>query len=174
MKKTICSFVVMLSITINAQKQNVEPYVIKHCIDKMTDKEYYIPKKDFVASNANKTKGVIISPNFEMENGSLVLNQLLCTVLNIGNCKEKDELIVLFTDDTKITLTSYNKFNCDGYAFYSLSSDDRQLLSSKKISAIRFIDSRSFESLNYKLQETEKDYFMRAINNHKIVEITCD
>ena len=139
----------------------------------MTDKEYYFPQRKLICANTEKTKGFTISPNFKSADGKIVNNGFMCKNVNIGSCDEKDNLIILFEDDTKITLTSWNKFNCDGNAYFNFTDSELSELSTKKVTTIRFSNGRSYESLTVPLKEDQKDYFVRAYTNNKIVEVDC-
>ena len=172
MKKTILSVTALL--TFSAYSQTTKPYVIEHCIDKMTDKEYYLASKNFIGSNTQKTQGFIITPNFRKENDKIEQSNLILENIGIGNCDEKDNLIFLFDDDTKITITSWNKFNCDGKAYFTLSEDDLEMLKSKNISAIRFVNGYSFQSLTYNLKKEEKGFFINVYSNYVIKETNCN
>jgi hypothetical protein len=171
MKKLLLNLVLLVSLS--AFSQTTTPFVIEHCKDKMTDKEYYFAEKKIICANAEKTKGFTISPNFKAKNGALVNAGFMCKNVNIGSCDENDSLIFLFEDETKMTLTSWNKFNCEGNAYFEFSDDDLKQLSTKKINAIRFSNGRSYESLTYTLKDVEKDFFIRVYTNNKIVEIDC-
>ena len=105
MKKTI--LLVTALLTFSAYSQTTKAFVIEHCIDKMTDKEYYLASKKFIGSNTQKTQGFLITPIFKKEDDKMVQNGLILENVGIGNCDEKDDLIFLFEDDTKITITSY-------------------------------------------------------------------
>lgn len=172
MKKTILSVTALL--TFSAYSQTTKPFVIEHCIDKMTDKEYYFPIKNFIGSNAQKTKGFIITPHLKKEDDKLVQTNLILENIGIGNCEEKDNLIFLFDDETKVSVTSWNKFNCEGKAYFTLSEDELESLKSKNITAIRFINGYNYESLTYNLKKEETTYFKNAYTNYVIKEINCD
>lgn len=172
MKKTILSVTALL--TFSAYCQTTKPFVIEHCIDKMTDREYYLASKNFVGSNAQKTQGFVITPNFKKENDKIEQNNLILENIGIGNCDEKDDLIFLFEDDTKITITSWNKFNCDGKAYFNLSEDELENLKSKNILAIRFVNGYSSESLTYNLKKEERGFFINLYTNYVIKEVNCN
>jgi hypothetical protein len=53
---------------------------------------------------------------------------LLYILLTAVDVSEYPPVIFLFDDDTKITITSWNKFNCDGKAYFTLSEDDLELV----------------------------------------------
>lgn len=171
MKKLLLNFVLLISLS--AFSQTTTPFIIEHCKDKMTDKEYYFPQKKLICANTEKTKGFTISPNFKSADGKIVNNGFMCKNVNIGSCDEKDNLIILFEDDTKITLTSWNKFNCDGNAYFDFTDSDLVGLSTKKVNSIRFSNGYSYESLTISLKLDQKDYFVKAYSNQKIVEVDC-
>ena len=172
MKKLLIITALFLSnLTFSQQKKQ---FIIEHCIDKMTEREYFLTQKKLICANTQKTKGFTITPQFNLEDGNIVPNGFICKNANIGNCNEKDDLIFLFEDDTKLTLTSWNDFNCDGNAYFSFDKDDLNYLSTKKITDIRFSNGYSYESYTYTFKQAEKDYFINAYTNHKVIEIDCD
>ena len=122
MKKTILSVTALL--TFSAYSQTSKPFLIEHCIDKMTDKEYFLSTKNLVGANTQKTQGFSITPHFKSVDGKMYQSGLILKNIGIGNCDEKDSLIFLFEDGTKITITSWNKFNCEGKAYFDLTEDD--------------------------------------------------
>jgi hypothetical protein len=171
MKKLLLNLVLLTSLSAFSQKTT--PFTIEHCKDKMTDKEYYFAQKKLICANPEKTKGFTVTPNFKAENGSMVNNGFICENVNIGSCDEKDSLIILFEDQTKITLNSWNKFNCDGNAYFDFTDSELEELSTKKVSTIRFTNGYSYENLTVSLKQEQKDYFIRVYTNHKIVEVDC-
>ena len=171
MKKTILLAIALFSF--NAYCQTDKPFIIKHCVDKMTDREYFFADKSLICANAQKTMGFKITPDFKFENNALVNNGLLCRNVNIGTCDEGDKLIFLFSDDTKITITAWNKFNCEGNAYFNLSEDEYLSLSTKNVNSIRFINGRSYDTYTYTLKPSEQDYFIRAYTKNKIVDEDC-
>jgi hypothetical protein len=139
----------------------------------MTDKEFYFSQRKLICANPEKTKGFTVLPNFKAENGGMKNNGFMCKNVNIGSCDENDSLIILFDDDTKITLTAWNKFNCEGNAYFDFSDSQLTDLSTKKVNTIRFTNGRSYESLTITLKQDERDYFVRAFSNQKIIEVDC-
>jgi hypothetical protein len=171
MKKLLLNFALLISLSTFSQTTN--PFVIEHCKDKMTDKEYYFSVRRLICANTEKTKGFIITPDFIMQKGVLKNNGFMCKNVNIGSCDEDDVLIILFDDDTKITLKSWNKFNCEGNAYFKISDDEFIKLSTKQVNTIRFTNGRSYESLTVTMKEEQKDYFINAYTNQKIIETDC-
>ncbi len=171
MKKLLLNLVLLVSLS--AFSQTTTPFIIEHCVDKMTDKEYYFAQRKLICANTEKTKGFTIIPNFKADKGQMVNNGFLCKNVNIGSCDENDSLIILFDDDTKITLNAWNKFNCEGNAYFDFNDSQLKDLSAKKVNTIRFSNGRSYESLTITLKEDQKDYFIRAFTNNKIIEVDC-
>jgi hypothetical protein len=171
MKKLLFNLVMLISIS--AFSQTTIPFVIEHCKDKMTDKEYYFPQKKLICANPEKTKGFTLVPNFKATDYGVKNNGIMCDNVNIGSCDEKDSLIILFEDDTKIILTSWNKFNCEGNAYFDFSDSELNDLSTKKINTIRFTNGYTYDTLTITLKIQQKDYFVRAFSNQKIEEVDC-
>lgn len=67
----------------------------------------------------------------------------------------------------------WNKFNCEGNVYVDFSSEELELLKTKKVTAIRFSNGRSYDTLTYNLKPSEQDYFIRAYTNFQIVEVDC-
>jgi hypothetical protein len=172
MKKTIISALALF--TFSAYSQTEKKFVIEHCIDKMTDKEYFLSTKKFVGANAQKTQGFAITNSFKAVDGKMEQNGIILKNIGIGNCDEKDELIFLFDDETKITITAWNKFNCEGKAYFSLTDSEYDLLKSKKVSAIRFKNGYSYDTLTYTLKKEEQGFFINLYTNYIIQEVKCD
>jgi hypothetical protein len=170
MKKLFLNLLLLISLSAFSQS---EPFIIQHCKDKMTDREYYLSESKIICANPEKTKGFTITPNFRATNGKMSNSGFICKSVNVGKCVEKDNLIFLFEDDTKITLTSWNDFNCDGNSYFNFTNSELRDFSSKKVIIIRFMNGRTYDTFTYKLQDDQKDYFIRAYTNQKIVEINC-
>lgn len=170
MKNFILLSIALLSFSAYSQNE----FEIEHCKDVMNDAEYFFVKKNILATNKEKTKGFSIYPSFKKSTTGIAQNGLICKAINIGTCVEDNSLIFLFSDDTKITITSWNKFNCEGKAWFNLTEEEYKDLSTKKLKAMRFTNGRSFESLTYNLTEVESNYFTSAYTNHKIVEVSCN
>lgn len=172
MKKILS--ITFICVFANSFSQTSNPFLIEHCIDKMTDNEYYMSQRKLICSNEAKTKGFTILPMFKKENGIMINNGFYVENVNIGNCDEKDNLIFLFEDDSKFNITAWNKFNCEGNSYFDITEEQLKELSTKKISMIRFINGINSDSLTYTLKNIEKDYFVRAYSNNKILEVNCN
>jgi hypothetical protein len=92
-------------------------------------------------------------------------------MVGIGNCVENNTFIVKFSDESKIELKSWNDFNCEGDAWFSVKEDNLKSLETKKITKIRVQNGRTFESFTMEVPEIDSDYFIQLIyatKNNKI------
>jgi hypothetical protein len=137
--------------------------------DIMTDEEY-IYTNDSLLSLDGKKEGFIVKPSFEIKNGVFAYSGIIVESVGIGTCLEKDDLTLLFEDNTKITLKSHSKFNCKGISQFDLGGTELNKLT-KRIKAVRFLNGRSFESLTILLEkEKDKTFFIdvkRAIDKQE-------
>ena len=140
----------------------------------MTDREYFLSSKNFVGTNTQKTQAFVITPSFKSVDGKMVQNGFILKNIGIGNCDEKDNLIFLFEDNTKLEISMWNKFNCEGKAYFNLSESDLDLLKSKNISAIRFNNGYTYNSLTYNMKKEEQGFFINVYTNNVIKETNCD
>ena len=147
----------------------------------MTDKEYFFIKKNLLCSKDSKI-GFTISVNLkgvlnENKEKQIVYTGLSVRSAGIGSCVENNSLIFLFEDSTKVTLTSWNDFNCKGNSYFDLRGKEFEKFSTKKIKAIRFQNGRTYETYTYVLMPEQKDYFItiaELIKLNKSVEAPCD
>ena len=84
---------------------------------------------------------------------------LAIKAVNFSGCNENDELIFLFESGERLAIRSWNKFNCEGKAYYSLDKEQINLLNSNKISKIRFTSGKSFDSVTG--EPSMSDYFIK-------------
>ena len=140
-------------------------YLIKST-DEMSDKTYIYTNRDFVVSNETKTKGFRVGTYIKND---MTFSMIIITMVGIGSCNEKDEMIILFENGEKITKKSWKDFNCKGEAYFSLTNEEIELLSTKEISKIRMTNGRSYESYTGDVSDKDKRYFIQlfyAINNN--------
>lgn len=150
--------ITMLLVGLNLSGQNDSVY-IKQETDEMTGKTYYYPAYKLVV--ADETTGFAIN--------SLILEQnkfkmFIVKMINIGLCNENNELIILFDNGEKITARSWNKFNCDGTAYFYLTANDKELLRTQTLFKIRILNGRTYESYTGEVATADKRYFIQLFN----------
>lgn len=130
-------------------------------IDTMEDSYYIAPNKSFIILDAKKTKGFRLDLGINKE--TLELRDLLLETINIGACNENNELIILFEDDTKIKLKSWNKFDCEGSTYFGISEEDAKQLATKKAIRLKYQNGYTFDSLTEDIEEFYQDYFIKCL-----------
>jgi hypothetical protein len=157
MKKVFIFFLMALPFLSVAQQ-----CVVKDC-DDMTDKCVYYPRHNMILANDNKTVGFTIDARIVEKAGQLAVADIMIVSVNIGNCNEGDKLIIMLSDSTKLSLTSWNKFNCEGNAWFSLRESDVNRLASNKIIKAYFQNGRSYDSFTKEIEGEDQDYFIKLI-----------
>jgi len=162
---------ILLWASVIAHSQNDSVYVAK-LTDDMEGKSFYTPSRKMVCAKQDRKTGFSVSAFLDYNNGDVAVDELKIRMVNIGGCSENTEIIILFTDSTKITLTSWNEFNCKGDAWFKLSKPDKEKLSTVKKKKIKVQNGRTYESYTHTLVE-DNDYFIQlfyAVKNKKIKE----
>jgi hypothetical protein len=159
MKKTLV-LIASLAFGYSANAQTI----LGDCTDLSGDCLYYV-QDNVIVTNADKKKGFTFSPSVDMRNGQLVCTGIIAQMVNIGSCCEKNSLILLLDDGSKIMLKSWNKFNCEGDAYFSLTKDEVQLLREHKMVKGQLQNGYSFESFQNDIPVKNQDYFIRFLQD---------
>lgn len=137
-----------------------EYYVAKH-VDDMTDKIYYYSSKKLICQNKAKKEGFALSYQIDGKTDETVkVSGLSLKVVGL-DCLENTELLFLFDDNSKLSIRSWNKFNCKGNAWYQLNSSQIKQLSSKSIKKIRVQNGRNYKSSTHELEDQDKHYLIK-------------
>jgi len=124
-------------------------------VDEMSDKIYWSDDGQvFIENDA----GFRIECAWKYNSPDPVFDGLMAKVVGLGSCVENVEMIVLFENGEKITKTSWNKFNCEGNAWYNLKETEINLFKTTSISKIRFTNGRTYDSITGTLEVPE--YFI--------------
>jgi hypothetical protein len=157
MKKTLLSlFALVASSVVNAQAITI----YEDCRDLSGRCLYYV-EDELIVTNANESRAFRFHPQVQMKNDKLTCVGIIALMLNIGNCNEHDTLILLLEDGSKITLKSWNDFNCKGNSWYNIGKDDLALLRQHKIVKAQIQNGYSYESLVNDVAPQYQDYFFR-------------
>jgi len=143
-----------------------EYYIGKH-IDDMTDKVYYYSSKNLICQD--KAKGVGFNLSYQLSgktDNTIKISGLSLKIVGL-ECLENTELLFLFDDSSKLSIKSWNDFNCKGNAWYQLTSSQTKQLGSKTINKIRVQNGRNYKSYTHELEGEDKSYL---INIFKSVE----
>ena len=156
---------------INAQtktkaSENDSVYVAEQK-DEMTDKVYYFPSHRMVCVSADKKQGFGVSFFIEKEDNELTASELDVKIMNIGSCHENDEIIFLLEGDVKVSGKMWNKFNCDGNAWFKLNHLDKENLATKKVLKIRIQNGRTYDTYTHTVEPKDQDYFIQLFYDMK-------
>ena len=157
MKKVFIAIVMALPLLSFSQQ-----CIVKDC-DDMTDKCTYYPRHNMILANDEKTKGFTLDARIVEKAGQLSVADIMVLSVNIGSCNENDKLILMLSDSTKLSLTSWNKFNCEGNAWFSLRESDINRLGSNKIIKAYFQNGRSYDSFTKEITGEDQNYFVKLI-----------
>lgn len=155
MKKLLFLSILFISVNLFAQ----DNFKLKYYKDIMTEKEYLFSEQRILCVEDAK-KGFVVNVSLGINKGVVNYKGISIKSAGIGSCVENDVLIILFEDSTKISLKSWNKFNCEGRSYFDLNGTELNNLT-KRIKAIRFQNGRSYESLTVSLEkENDKAFFI--------------
>jgi hypothetical protein len=157
MKKTILTAAITVFTLLSYSQDSV--YIIKD-YDAMNEKTYIYPNRGMVVANEDKTKGFRLSPFITQD---FKVGMLTAVIVGVGSCHENNEIIILFEDGSKITKTSWNKFNCKGDSYFNLSDKDLDKLRTTKLSKIRITNGYSHESFTEDVKDSDKDYLIKIL-----------
>jgi hypothetical protein len=160
MKQVFLSLVMLgATLTSYSQTSKKDSVCVLYQKDEMEDKTYYFPSQKIAIIDREKEIGFSVSAFIEEKGDELIVNEIEVKSVGIGSCVEKDELILLFEDDSKMKLTSWNKFNCEGNSWFSIGKSEIKTISTKKIKKIKFTNGRSYDSLTGEVSEDRQAYF---------------
>ena len=139
--KKLSTILITLLLTAAAAAQVT---IVKE-VDDMTDEISYSPSERFFVANDAKTEGFAIDAMLDVEDGMIYVQGWVVITASLGDCNEDNQMIVLFEDDTRITLNSFNDFNCDEVAFFALNLEQEAYIATKRIKKIRFKNGFSYD-----------------------------
>lgn len=146
-------------------------FIGKH-VDEMTDKVYYYPSERIICIDKKSDVGFSLSLSLNgKDDNSVKVVGLNMKVVGLS-CVENVSLIFLFDDGTKMNITSWNKFNCDGNAYYNLRTKELNQISTKSIKKVRVQNGRNLESYTHILEGSDKSHFInmyKSVADKKVV-----
>lgn len=135
---------------------------IEKSIDEMTDETSYYVSEKFFAANTELTKGCAIHMIIDVKNDVKTSDFMAIKMVGLESCNKNNTLIILFDNGEKINLTSWNKFNCKGNAYFTLSRANVDMLKINPISKVRITNGQSYKSYTSEIEY--KNYFIEFYN----------
>jgi hypothetical protein len=158
--KILYLFIALLAFQSVGYSQYKKATIIKE-VDEMTLETYYYPSRHFIVANKEKTKGFSIGAHLNENN---MFDDIIATIYGLGGCVENSTIIVLLQGDRRITIKSWNKFNCDGTAYFDVPYEDIELLRTYPIVKIRITNGFNYEEYTGDVLEEDSRYFIDIIN----------
>jgi len=153
-KSLIMKYALTLIIFAVVQTAFSQPLQIVKHYDDMTDETMYTLNKDVYVTN-DKDMGILLQVVPQMTG-----NHVIRTVhAGIGQCCEKNELIILLEDGQRWKVTAFNQYNCEAEGLYWLSSDDLNLLKSSPMKKIRVTNGVNLDNYTEDVNDDEKLFF---------------
>lgn len=138
--------------------------------DDMSEKTYFLADP-LVKLDHESNKGFRLELFYNPNTGKA--NMLYVKHMGLSYCSDNDELIIRFKDGSKMYKRSFNKYNCDGKALFSLTKKDVKKLKSMAISKVRITSGNTFSQFTAELEAEEKAYFIQMYASlHEILNST--
>jgi hypothetical protein len=152
MKATVTILMMVMVMSSYAQ------LTITETKDDMTDKVSYTPSEGLICATEDMRLGFRIDPNITVKKDKKVIENLIITMVGLESCNENNKMIILFENGEKLNLVSWNKFNCKGTAYFSLTTATINKLKENEIAKIRLSNGKSYKSYTSELEY--KRYFI--------------
>lgn len=124
-------------------------------VDTMEGKTYW---SDPGVVQIEGEKGFRVDGSWEYNSPTPIFKGLSAKIVGLGNCVEEVQIIVLFDNGEKITKTSWNKFNCEGNAWYNFTKKEVDQLTTLPITKVRFTNGRTYDSMT--VDFSDPNYFI--------------
>lgn len=155
--------IVGIIITFSSSAQKTDSVFIVKIVDEMSDNSYLLSSRKMVIHNKEMTRGFSLEGDIKLVDGKPKVTGVSSVLIAIGQCQENVELILMFSDSTKIKLKSWNKFNCKGNAWFDITDKDAEKLSKLKLIKAKITNGATFDSFVHEVEE-DQDYFIRLFN----------
>ena len=157
--KNILSLILLMLFSFSYSQSNI---CVK--IDEFEDtKSYSVNTRVVTDLPDDKTKGIVWDVYFkEDKKGNVKMDNLMLSVIGLSCIEQGSELFVIFEDGEKITLTNWNKFNCDDN-WWSVFNDK---LFTTKIKKVKFTNKQNYKSYIFDVSGKElSDFFINLHND---------
>ncbi len=161
MKKIIITLILFLALVSQAQDKPLDSVFIYVVKDDLEGTQFFTPSYDMIVANKEKTEGAKVSMHLNKD-GSFGF--ITAKLIGLGNCVEDSELIILFENGEKINAKSWNKFNCKGNAYFSLTKKELVLISTNELNTIRIRNGETYKSVT-STDFTNSRYFIQLFNS---------
>ncbi len=134
-----------------------QPITIKKHKDVINGHEWYTASRSLKLANSDNTKGYYLDLSINVD---LETNIIRCDMWGLGRCSEKNSLIIMFSDSSKIRINSPDKFECQGRCYFDIDKNDEEQLSKKKIIKTRVINNYNSQLYTKSIFDKDQSYFI--------------
>jgi hypothetical protein len=114
---------------------------------------YWSDKAIFAYESGSEEKGLRLDFYIKVYNEKLILSEFIVKAVGVGCVDTDSEMVILFENGEAETFKSWNKFNCKGTSYMSMTTNGKSLLSQYKISKIRFTNKQNYNRVTVEVPE---------------------
>jgi hypothetical protein len=153
--------IILLLIISTVLTQENTTSIICESIDEFDDTRTLTSGRQILFKDGGdlKTQGMALVAVTQKEKNKYYLGSLIVYAVGLeSNCVDKGSTLdIILENGEKIKLSSWNKFNCKGVSYFTLSDNHRKNFSQSKIKAVRYTEKKSREKMTSKNEITEKN-----------------
>lgn len=169
MKKLLLSVVAIMSATTLFSQD----FIVRVCEDKIEKTFTYVAVQSVLVENEKESQGFLMSLYFEKKDDKVACTGITIKSVVGSSCVENSSLYLVLENDEIITMTAWNKFNCDATSYFDFTDEQISALSTHKIKAIRFKNGYDFATLTG-MEKGSENFFVRAFNNVVLKPVNCN
>jgi hypothetical protein len=160
MKKVILGALLLLSTLSFSQK-------ICKLTDEFSDKIIYSVDKGIVLKESSD-KAFRLDAYLKEYNGKIIFSELMVKAVGVGCIEKESTLVIIFENGEKTSFIGWNKFNCDGNMWASLTIKGEELLKTQKIKKLQFMNKSNYKTITVLVNPLDESFF---INLFKEIEL---
>ena len=166
MKRNIIKIFLTILLLITANNISFSQRICK-TVDEFTNSINYRFDQVMIENDDNSNL-ISMYPYFRVIDGKLKFLELIINVKGIG-CIEKDsEVILIFENGEKTSLSNWNKFNCSGSMFCSLTVNATELFKTTNLSKFRITNKTNYKSATV-IEVKNKSFFKDIFKSLELI-----
>lgn len=135
--------------------------------DEFTDKVIYTVDKGIILKEST-TKAFRLDAYLKEYKGKVIFSELMVKAVGIGCIEKESFLTIIFDNGEKASFIGWNKFNCDGNIWASLTVKGDELLRTQKIKKLQVNNSSNYKTITVTVPNEEQDFFINLYKNLEI------
>ena len=160
MKKVLVLLVTVLALNLSSAQ-------ITKTVDTMSDEITFTTSNHITGSDSTfNSRSFVMYLSLKADGDSAEI-QGLAVIIEGLSCVESVEAIILLEDGNKLKMTSWNKFNCKGYAFFDITDKDINMLSNSPVSKVKFTNGRNYRTILSATSKKQSTVFVKNISDIK-------